>query len=65
VLNRAEAMLGQLGRRQQESTISFQADGFSSKTNALMANIEKTKVQDKRLGIRVFKRRIVVHANVI
>jgi SNF2 family DNA or RNA helicase len=55
VLNRAEAMLGQLGRQQQESTISFQADGFSSKINALLANIEKTNIQDKRLGIRVFK----------
>jgi DNA repair exonuclease SbcCD ATPase subunit len=55
VLNRAEAMLGQLGRQQQESTISFQADGFSSKINALLANIEKTNIHDKRLGIRVFK----------
>jgi hypothetical protein len=55
VLNRAEAMLGQLGRQQQESTASFQADGFSSKINALLANIEKTNAQDKRLGFRVFK----------
>jgi hypothetical protein len=55
VLNRAEAMLGQLGGQQQESTVSFQADGFSSKINALLANIEKANVQDKRLGIRDFK----------
>jgi SNF2 family DNA or RNA helicase len=65
VLNRAEAMLGQLGRQQQESTVSFQTDGFSSKINALLANVEKTNAQDKRLGIRVFRRRIVVHANII
>jgi SNF2-related domain len=55
VLNRAGAMLGRLGRKQQESTVSFQADGFSSKINALLANIEKANVQDKRLGIRDFK----------
>jgi hypothetical protein len=55
VLNKAEAMLGQLGRQQQESTVSFQADGVSSKINALLANIEKTNSQDKRLGVRVFK----------
>jgi SNF2 family DNA or RNA helicase len=55
VLSRAEAMLGQLGRQQQVSTVSFQADGFSSKINALLANVAKTNAQDKRLGIRVFK----------
>jgi SNF2 family DNA or RNA helicase len=51
VLSRAEAMLGKLGRRLQECTLSFQPDGVSSKINALLTNVENTNKKDKRSGI--------------
>jgi SNF2 family DNA or RNA helicase len=55
VLSRAEAILGKLGRQFQECNLSFQLDGFSSKINALLANIENTNAQDKRFGALTIK----------